>query len=120
MQSTQTGTSADTLRQTVTLIVRDTLRETTVITVQTNADGDTTRLTTDRDRSAATTENRLSTSETTGKESTITTAPLLPANPLRSIAPSETYHPFKHHLLTFLLGLLLIPTIKLLLHRLKR
>ena len=113
MQSTQTGT---------------TLRETTVITVQTNADGDTTRLTTlrdrqsvtDRDRSAATTENRLSTSETTGKESTITTAPLLPANPLRSIAPSETYHPFKHHLLTFLLGLLLIPTIKLLLHRLKR
>ena len=128
MQSTQTGTSADTLRQTVTLIVRDTLRETTVITVQTNADGDTTRLTTlrdrqsvtDRDRSAATTENRLSTSETTGKESTLTTAPLLPANPLRSIAPSETYHPFKHHLLTFLLGLLLIPTIKLLLHRLKR
>ena len=75
---------------------------------------------TDVDRSAATTENRLSTSETTGKESTITTAPLLPANPLRSIAPSETYHPFKHHLLTFLLGLLLIPTIKLLLHRLKR
>ena len=58
MQSTQTGTSADTLRQTVTLIVRDTLRETTVITVQTNADGDTTRLTTLRDRQSVTDRDR--------------------------------------------------------------
>ena len=127
-QQTHNEAVHDTVIETVTLTLHDTIRETTTILVQTNETGDTTRLTTNRDRekiisrdrAAATTENRLSTSETTGKESTITTAPLLPANPLRSIAPSETYHPFKHHLLTFLLGLLLIPTIKLLLHRLKR
>jgi len=42
--------ATDTLRQTAILTVYDTVRETTTITIQTNATGDTTRLTTITDR----------------------------------------------------------------------
>lgn len=53
-QQTSTTTATDTLRQTVTLTVHDTVRETTTITIQTNSHGDTTRITTLRDRQSAT------------------------------------------------------------------
>lgn len=117
MQSTQTGTSADTLRQTVTLTVHDTVRETTTITIQTNSTGDTTRLTTITDREkikttdrAATTLNHQTTHTETASNKETTTTPISP------IQPTNSKSPIKPLLISFLLGLLLVPLIKLFCH----
>lgn len=121
-QQTHNETVHDTVIETVTLTVHDTVRETTTITIQTNNDGDTTRLTTNRDREkiisrdrAATTLNHQITqteTQSTAKEST-TTNPILPIQPINPISP------IKPIAIAFLLGLLLIPLIKLI-RRLKR
>ena len=119
-QQTHNETVHDTVIETVTLTLHDTIRETTTILVQTNETGDTTRLTTNRDREKITSRDRtanhshhLTQSETnsTSKE-TIT-----PISPIKPITPRSPFNPL---LISFLLGRLLIPTIKLLLHRLKR
>ena len=113
-------TATDTLRQTVTLIVHDTIRETTTITIQTNEIGDTTRLTTNRDREKIISRDRtsdhthhLTQSETDSTTKETTSSPIKPISPIK---PTLSLKPL---LISFLLGLLLIPLIKLL-HRLKK
>ena len=114
-QQTHNEAVHDTVIETVTLTLHDTVRETTTITIQTNNDGDTTRLTTNRDREkiisrdrAADRSHHLTQSETasTTKETT-QTSPIIP------IQPINPKFPFKPLLISFLLGLLLIPLIKL-------
>lgn len=58
MQQTHNEAVHDTVIETVTLTLHDTIRETTTILVQTNETGDTTRLTTNRDREMRTSRNR--------------------------------------------------------------
>ena len=106
--------ATDTLRQAVTLIVHDTVRETTTITIQTNTTGDTTRLTTFTDREkimttdrAATTLNHQTTQTETASNKETTTTPISPIQPINPKSP------IKPPLISFLLGLLLIPIIKL-------
>lgn len=119
---TSTATATDTLRQTVTLTVHDTVRETTTVTIQTNIDGDTTKLTTitnrekiiNRDRAAnqshATTQT---VTHSTIKENSTTS----PSNPVRSRHPKSQIKLILISILTaFLLGLLIVPLIKLLHH----
>ena len=104
--------------ETVTLTIHDTVRETTTITIQTNNDGDTIRLTTNRDREkiisrdrTATQSHHLTQSETasTTKETTQTT----PISPTQPINPKS---PIKPILISFLLGLLVFPLLKLIRH----
>ena len=106
--------------ETVTLTLHDTIRETTTITIQTNETGDTTRLTTNRDREKITSRDRTAAhthhttqtaTDSTTKETT--TTPIQPINPIN---PTLSFKPLA---LSFLLGLLLIPLIKLI-HRLKK
>ena len=111
----------DTVVETVTLTLHDTIREITTITIQTNNDGDTIRLTANRDREKSTSRDRTadhshhltqtstdSTTKETTKTPTIT--PIQPINPKSPIKPIA---------IAFLLGLLLIPFIKLI-HHLKK
>ncbi len=120
-QQTSTTTATDTLRQTVTLTVHDTVREITTITIQTNADGDTTRLTTNTDRERITNQDRTSNqthattkteNQSISKESTTTTL-------ISPIQPITTKTPIKPVAIAFLFGLLLLPFIKLI-HRIKK
>jgi hypothetical protein len=113
-QQTHNETVHDTVIETVTLTLHDTIREITTITIQTNNDGDTIRLTANRDREKITSRDRtsdhthhLTQSETdsTTKETTTT-----PINPISPIKPTLSLKPL---LISFLLGLLLIPLIKL-------
>ena len=98
---------------TVTLTLYDTLRETTTILIQTNNDGDTTRLisTTDREKiknsdRTADHSHHITQIETTSNTEKTTT----PIKPIRPINPTT---PIKPIAISFLLGLLLIPLIKL-------
>ena len=107
----------DTVIETVTLTHYDTIRETTTITIQTNNDGDTTKLTTTRDREKSTSRDRTAstlnhqTTQTATKNQTETTT--TPINPINPIQPITTKFPIKPIAIAFLLGLLLIPLIKL-------
>lgn len=117
-QQTSTMTATDTLRQTVTLTVHDTIRETTTITIQTNETGDTTRLTTITDRERITNQNRtaLQTHATTQTATQSTAKETTKTNPIQPINPKSSIKPL---LISFLLGLLILPIIKLL-HHLKQ
>ena len=107
----------DTVIETVTLTLHDTIREITTITIQTNNDGDTTKLTTTTDREkikntdrTAATLNHQTTQTETEKQTETTTTPIQPINPISPIKPTFSLKPL---LISFLLGLLLIPLIKL-------
>ncbi len=117
-QQTHNEAVHDTVIETVTL--HDTIRETTTILVQTNETGDTTRLTTNRDREKITSRDRAAdhshhltqtaTDSTTQETTTTPISPIIPINPKSPIKPI---------LISFLLGFLLIPLIKLI-RRLKK
>ena len=113
-QQTHNEAVHDTVIETVTLTLHDTIRETTTITIQTNETGDTTHLTTTRDREkiknsdcTATTLNHQTTQTETTSNTEKTTTPISPINPIK---PSLSLKPI---LIPFLLGLLIIPLIKL-------
>ena len=113
-QQTHNETVHDTLREVVTLTLHDTIRETTTITIQTNNDGDTTKLTTITDREktkntdrTSTTLNHQTTQTETEKQTETTTTPI---NPISPIKPTLSLKPIA---ISFLLGLLIIPLIKL-------
>ncbi len=106
--------ATDTLRQTVTLTVHDTVRETTTITIQTNETGDTTRLTTNRDREKITFRDRtaLQTHATTQTATQTNTMETI-ANPMSPIQPINPKSPIKPLLISFLLGFILFPIMKI-------
>ena len=79
-QQTHNETVHDTVIETVTLTVHDTVRETTTITIQTNNDGDTIRLTTNRDREKIISRDR--------------TSDHTPPHPIRN----RQHHQRNHHL----------------------
>ena len=117
-QQTSTMAATDTLRQTVTLTLHDTIRETTTITIQTNETGDTTRLTTNRDREKITSRDRTATTlnhQTTQTETTNNTKETT-TTPIQPISPIKPKSPIKPIIISFLLGLLLIPLMKLINH----
>jgi hypothetical protein len=100
--------------ETVTLTLHDTIRETTTITIQTNTDGDTTRLTAITDREKIISRDRtsdhthhLTQSETDSTTKETTSSPIKPISPIK---PTLSLKPL---LISFLLGLLLFPLIKL-------
>ena len=104
----------DTVIETLTLTLHDTIRETTTITIQTNATGDTTRLTTTRDREKSTSRDRtadhthhITQTERDSITKETTTTPILPIKPIKPT------HQIKPIAISFLLGLLLIPLTKL-------
>ena len=111
-QQTHNEAVHDTVIETVTLTLHDTIRETTTITIQTNETGDTTRLTTNRDREKITSRNRTSdhSHHLTQSETTSTTKETTPINPIQ---PTSTKSHIKPLLISFLLGLIIIPLIKL-------
>lgn len=121
---TSTATATDTLRQTVILTVHDTVRETTTITIQTNSDGDTTKLTTITDREKIINRDRTvnqshATTQTVTQSTAKETSTTSPSNPIRLMRPKSQIKPILISIITaFFLGLLSIPLIKLL-HRLK-
>ena len=99
--------------ETVTLTLHDTIREITTITIQTNNDGDTIRLTTNRDREKIISRDRasdhthhLTQSETDSTTKETTSSPIKPISPIK---PTLSLKPI---LISFLLGLLLFPLIK--------
>ena len=123
-QQTHNEAVHDTVIETVILTLHDTIREITTITIQTNNNGDTTKLTTTRDREKVTSRDRTATTlnhQTTQTETTNNTKETTtPINPISPIKPTPSIKSFLISLLiSFLLGLLLIPIIKLI-HRLKR
>ena len=113
-QRTHNEAVHDTVIETVTLTVHDTVRETTTITIQTNNDGDTTKLTTTRDREKIISRDRaaLQTHATTQTETDSTTKETT-SSPIKPISPIKPTLSLKPLLISFLLGLLLIPLIKL-------
>ena len=113
-QQTHNETVHDTVIETVTLTLHDTIRETTTITIQTNETGDTTRLTTNRDREKITSRDRISdhTHHLTQSETDSTTKETT-SSPIKPITPINPISPIKPIAIAFLLGLLLIPLIKL-------
>ena len=117
-QQTHNETVHDTVIEAVTLTLHDTIRETTTITIQTNATGDTTKLTTTRDREkiasrdrSATTLNHQTTQTDTENQTENTTTSIQPISPINPIKPTNLFKPIA---ISFLLGLLIIPLIKLL------
>ena len=113
-QQTHNEAVHDTVIETVTLTLHDTIRETTTILVQTNETGDTTRLTTNRDREKIISRDRasdhthhLTQSETDSTTKETTSSPIKPISPIK---PTLSLKPL---LISFLLGLLLFPLIKL-------
>jgi hypothetical protein len=121
MQQTHNEVVHDTVIETVTLTLYDTIRETTTITIQTNETGDTTRLTTNRDREKITSRDRTAnhSHHLTQSETTSTTKENIQTTPISPIQPINPKSPIKPILISFLLGLLLFPIIKLI-HRLKK
>lgn len=114
-QQTHNEAVHDTVIETVT--VHDTIRETTTILVQTNETGDTICLTTNRDREKIISRDRtsdhthhLTQSETDSTTKETTSSPIKPISPIK---PTLSLKPL---LISFLLGLLLIPLIKLIRH----
>lgn len=114
-QQTHNEAVHDTVIETVTLTIHDTLRETTTITIQTNTDGDTSKITTLTDRERITNQDRtaLQTHATTQTETQSTTKESSTTNPISSIQPTNPKSPIKPLLISFLLGLIPIPLIKL-------
>ena len=120
-QQTHNEAVHDTVIETVTLTLHDTIRETTTVLIQTNNDGDTTKLTTTRDREKSTSRDRTATilnhqttqTETTNNTEKTTTTPINPISPTK---PTLSLKPL---LISFLLGLLIFPLIKLI-RRLKK
>lgn len=113
-QQTHNEAVHDTVIETVTLTLHDTIRETTTITIQTNETGDTTRLTTNRDREKIISRDRtsdhthhLTQSETDSTTKETTSSPIKPISPIK---PTLSLKPI---LISSLLGLLLISLIKL-------
>ena len=113
-QQTSTMAATDTLRQTVILTLHDTIRETTTIIIQTDETGDTTRLTTNRDREKITSRDRTTnhSHHTTQTERDITNKETSKTPPINPIYPISLKSPMKIIAIAFLLGLL-IPIIKL-------
>ncbi|MBR6440595.1 MAG: hypothetical protein IKS44_00905 [Bacteroidales bacterium] len=116
-QQTHSEAVHDTVIETVTLTLYDTIREITTITIQTNETGDTTRLTTNRDREKITSRDctsdhthHLTQSETDSTTKETTSSPIKPISPIK---PTLSLKPI---LISFLLGLLLFPLIKLIRH----
>ena len=114
-QQTHSEAVHDTVIETVTLTLHDTIRETTTITIQTNEIGDTTRLTTNRDREkiisrdrAADHSHHLTQTATDSTTQETTTTP--PISPIQPINPKS---PIKPIAIAFIIGLLLFPLIKL-------
>ncbi|MCR5192249.1 MAG: hypothetical protein K6D59_02995 [Bacteroidales bacterium] len=105
----------DTIREVVTLTLHDTIRETTTILIQTNNDGDTIRLTTNRDREKITNQDHtaLQTHSTTQTATQTNTKETTKTNPISPITPINPKSPIKPFLISFLLGLIIIPLIKL-------
>ena len=116
-QQTHNEAVHDTVIETVTLTLHDTIRETTTILVQTNETGDTTHITTNRDREKITSRDRTSDRShhltQTATDSTTQETTTTPVNPISPITPINPKSPIKPLLISFLLGLLLIPFIKL-------
>ena len=116
-QQTHNEAVHDTVIETVTLTIHDTLRETTTITIQTNATGDTTRLTTITDREKIKNSDRTATTlnhQTTQTETTSNTEEsTMPIQPISPIQPINLTHQIKLIAISFILGFLLIPLIKL-------
>lgn len=114
-QQTHNETVHDTVIETVTLTVHDTVRETTTITIQTNNDGDTIRLTTNRDREKIISRDRaaLQTHATTQTETQSTAKESTTTNPILPIQPINPKSPIKPIAIAFIIGLLLFPLIKL-------
>ncbi|MCR5444085.1 MAG: hypothetical protein K6E96_00180, partial [Bacteroidales bacterium] len=113
-QQTHNEAVHDTVIETVTLTLHDTIRETTTITIQTNETGDTTRLTTNRDREKIISRDRAADRshhltqtaiDSTTQEST--TTPIIPIQPINPKSP------IKPIAIAFIIGLLLSPLIKL-------
>ncbi|MBP5516695.1 MAG: hypothetical protein J6X86_07090 [Bacteroidales bacterium] len=107
-QQTHNEAVHDTVIETVTLILHDTIRETTTITIQTNETGDTTRLTTNRDREKITSRDRTATQShhLTQSETASTTKETTKTSPISHIQP------IKPLAIAFILGLLTFPLIK--------
>ena len=114
-QQTHNETVHDTVIETVTLTLHDTIRETTTITIQTNETGDTTRLTTNRDREKTTHADRtaLQTHATTQTETQSTAKESSTTNPISPIQPINPKISIKLIVIAFFLGLIIIPLIKL-------
>ena len=115
-QQTHNEAVHDTVIETVTLTLHDTVRETTTITIQTNNNGDTIRLTTNRDREKIISRDRaaLQTHATTQTETTSNTEEsTMPIQPISPINPINSTSPIKPIAIAFIIGLLLFPLIKL-------
>jgi len=104
---THNETVHDTVIETVTLTLHDTIRETTTITIQTNETGDTTRLTTNRDREKITSRDRTSdhSHHLTQSETDSTTKENIQTTPISPIQPINPKSPIKPLLISFLIGL---------------
>ena len=111
----------DTVKNAVVLTIHDTIRETTTITIQTNSDGYTTKVTTnrdcekitDRDRTAI--QDRRSTATLTSSKESSTTTTGAPIKRLNLIKHKPAIKLFLiASLASFLFGLLLIPLIRIL------
>jgi hypothetical protein len=113
-QQTHNEAIHDTVIETVTLTLHDTIRETTTILVQTNETGDTTHLTTNRDREKITSRDRTTnhSHHTTQTERDITNKETSKTPPINPIHPISLKPPMKIIAIALLLGLL-IPIIKL-------
>ncbi len=113
-QQTHNETVHDTVIETVTLTLHDTIREITTITIQTNNDGDTIRLTTNRDREKIISRDRAADhSHHLTQTATDSTTKETTSSPIKPISPIKPTLSLKPILISFLLGLLLIPLIKL-------
>ena len=110
-QQTHNEAVHDTLIETVTLTLHDTIRETTTITIQTNETGDTTRLTTNRDREKITSRDRTAnhSHRLTQTETASTTKENIQTTPISPIQPKSPIKPLS---IAFIIGLLLFPLIK--------
>lgn len=115
--------ATDTLCQTIVHILHDTVKETTTITIQTNTDGDTTRITTLRDRQSTITRNHtaLQTHQTTenstssqSSETTSSSHTLFPSTPTTHslITTRPLKRLLKFILIPFLLSLLISSYLK--------
>jgi hypothetical protein len=114
-QQTHNETVHDTVIETVTLSLHDTIRETTTILAQTNETGDTTRLTTNRDREKITSRDRTAnhSHHLTQSETTSTTKETTQTTPISPIQPINPKSPIKPVLISFLLGLAFSPIIRI-------
>lgn len=114
---THNETVHDTVIETVTLTLHDTIRETTTILVQTNETGDTTRLTTNRNREKIISRDRAADhSHHLTQTATDSTTQETTSSPIKPISPIKPTLSLKPLLISFLLGLLLFPLIKLIRH----